>query len=276
VKKIVSLMLLSFCSISMVLSGCQSQKSGDQNQSTPAAVVTSQSTPAETPQPSTTILKNGIASPKNIDANAKLLSSTYYGNTEAWLIYSLNNQTGLMVNHSSDSGTSWYQTKLPTEQQWEKEISSQNIFSFFNPSQENTPSWVLLTSEPAAGQMGKELYQTIDKGKSWMSLGNISQLIDGYVTGIAFRNSTDGWISASYHGKTLLPLYRTTNGGKTWTLQKIAIPKGYKYGNTFPPIFTAADKMNGTIRIDFVSDSNTETFQYKTINGGKTWTISSK
>lgn len=146
---------------------------------------------------------------------------------------------------------------------------SDHIFSSIPPA--SNVYWVLLASDPALGQMGKTLYKTEDNGKSWVFVNDVSQAVDGYVTGVSFRDDKNGWIAATQHGTAMLPLYRTEDGGKSWSVQKIDIPEGYKYGNVYPPVFDEKDPAQGTLKIDFMSDSNKKTVEFKTTNGGETW-----
>ncbi len=173
--------------------------------------------------------------------------------------------------HSTDTGETWNRATLPTKQPWEQQVSKQNLFTSFPPTQQNLTGWVLLTSEPTAGLMGKTLYQSTDSGKSWQFLADVSLTIDGYVTGVTFRDTQNGWITASQHGAVMLPLYRSKDGGNTWTLQTIDIPQNYKYGNVMPPKFDKTNLQNGTISIEFVNDSKRNIVEYKSQDGGDTW-----
>ncbi|OAB38640.1 hypothetical protein PMSD_06390 [Paenibacillus macquariensis subsp. defensor] len=119
--------------------------------------------------------------------------------------------------------------------------------------------------------MNKILYTSNDAGTSWSKVNEINQEVDGYVTGVSFRDGKVGWITATQHGESLLPFYRTQDGGKTWEPQKIEIIKGYKYGNTYPPVFDSKNNNNGTIEIEFVSETDTKKISYTTNDGGNTW-----
>ncbi|REE70514.1 hypothetical protein A8990_13069 [Paenibacillus taihuensis] len=161
-------------------------------------------------------------------------------------------------------------SNVPIRKDWEKHVNNESTFTSSVTSNSKF-RWLLLTSEPALGQMGKTLYKSEDYGKSWVFVNDVSQTVEGYVTGLTFRDDKNGWISATQHGTELLPLYRTINGGESWKTQKIDIPEGYKYGNAFPPIFDEKDPMQGTLKIEFVGDLNTKTMKFITTDGGETW-----
>lgn len=180
----------------------------------------------------------------------------------------------LMLFKSGDSSlivktNGGIQSNVPISKDWEKSVKKETIFS--SVSSDSNVYWLLLTSDPAAGQMGKTLYKSDDNGKSWALVNDVSQVIDGYVTGVTFQDDKIGWIGSTQHGAALVPLYRTKDGGKSWSLQEIAIPAGYKYGNAYPPVFNEKDTKQGALKIEFVSDRDTKTIEFKTTDGGETW-----
>jgi beta-lactamase regulating signal transducer with metallopeptidase domain len=242
------------------LSGCALTNSKSKNVDKQQTPTTSESSPKN----------DSTFPPPKVSIIDQLIYSAFVGKTDGWFLYK---STQLDVYHSSDNGLTWEKSSLPIKQPWEKEIGKENVYVSLHSEQEAQPNWMLLTSGPAAGQMGKSLYQSVDNGKSWTMKGDLSQTIDGYITGITFRNDKEGWIAASQHGKAMLPLYRTQDGGKTWNLQEINIPKDYKYGNASPPSFDLSNDLIGSLKIEFVGDTKKDTLEYTTKDGGKKWTL---
>ncbi|MBD3918808.1 hypothetical protein H8B09_08605 [Paenibacillus sp. PR3] len=160
---------------------------------------------------------------------------------------------------------------LPIQEPWEQQLSESNVYFSFHSVQSTAPDWILLVSDPAMGLMEKRLYKSLDHGDTWSFVHDVSITIDGYVTGITFRDDQNGWITASQHGQELVPLYRTSDGGLTWSAQSVAIPEGFNYGNVDPPTFQDEAGMNGTLNIEFVNDNDRKTFHYVTNDGGETW-----
>jgi hypothetical protein len=186
------------------------------------------------------------------------------------LIYENMNSTSPLTAQITDkSGSTKNRSNIPTQKDWEKGFRKDNIFASIHS--DSNINWILLTSDPAAGLMGKTLYKTSDNGKSWVLVNDVSLIVDGYVTGVTFRDDKNGWIGATQHGAALVPLYRTKDGGQTWSLQELSIPKGYKYGNVYPPIFDEKDIKQGTLKIEFVSDTDKTTMEFTTTDGGETW-----
>jgi hypothetical protein len=211
---------------------------------------------------------NGGNTSKATATSTPLLIGTYSNHSEQVSLY--NSTNSILVKSSSNNGKTWSDAvPLPFKQDWEKQIQAGNVYTSLLSN--SSSSWILLTSDPAAGLMSKSLYESSDNGKTWIFINDVSLVIDGYVTGVSFRSSTDGWIAASQHGTAMLPLYRTKDGGKTWSLQNIPIPKGYKYGNVYAPVFDVNNAQSGTLKIEFVSDTSKDEFKFTTRDGGDTW-----
>ncbi|WP_435165810.1 WD40/YVTN/BNR-like repeat-containing protein [Paenibacillus glycanilyticus] len=238
----------------ILLSGCTSEEKGES--SNPSLTLSqptfTQSTVMST-QPTT-------ASEHKEDG---LLASFSSNSQDKQLVLYRNSVSSLTVK--TNGGTS----NVPISKDWEKYVVKESIFASIVSN--SNVSWLLLASEPSAGQMGKTLYKSKDNGKSWAFVNDISQVIDGYVTGVTFSDDKNGWVAATQHGTELVPLYYTKDGGKSWSVQNIDIPKGYQYGNAYPPIFNEKDTKQGTLKIEFVGISNTESVEFKTTDGGETW-----
>jgi hypothetical protein len=243
-------------SMMLIMTGCQFN-AGSTLKATPVP------TPISNPIPN--LLST---TPKDDALDLTQLIGNYPNQLDQVSLYK--SKDGLFVKRSSDNGKTWSDAaSLPIKQDWEKEIQAKNVYVSLLSS--SSPSWILITSDPALGLMNKSLYSSNDNGKTWTFINDVSQVVDGYVTGISFCSPTDGWITASQHGTAMLPLYRTKDGGKTWSLQNIPITKGYKYGNAFPPKFDVNNLQSGTLKIEFVRDSNKDVFEFTTKDGGETW-----
>lgn len=259
---------ISIIIINLLATGCDNKKlSSPLTSPTPTTSVVPSPTASPALPPSSTPQQFAFA--PRVDMNATLLTSAMLGKTDGWFAY-LNNGK-VEIYHSENSGNTWMHSSLPINNDWEKDVHRQNVFASWHTTQEG-PSWILLTSDPAAGQMLKTLYKTSDNGKTWTLQSDLSKTIDDYVTGMTFHNKTDGWIAASHHSSILIPLYRTKDGGKSWEVQTFAIPKGYKYGNPQAPDFSSIYSDQGTLKIEFVSDDKRKVFTYTTSDGGETWT----
>lgn len=113
--------------------------------------------------------------------------------------------------------------------------------------------------------------------KSIYHIANIDDnKVQGYPTGMTFRNSKEGWITCSNHGQDYIPVFKTEDGGIHWNRTGFTIPNKYKadyYSNAFPAIFFGYNKQTGVILLQFAKDEDRPFLPYTTNTGGKTWLL---
>ncbi len=202
--------------------------------------------------------------------DAKLLLSQENG-ADAWYIYAVPRPDGQSVVRTFHHGDSWVSSDLPSKDTSDSHIAIDNLFASLADRPSRHASFILMTSDPAAGLMNKRLFRSDDRGARWTAVADLSTIVDGYVTGISFANDRDGWVGATYHGDDLVPLYRTTDGGRTWTLQPIPLPEGFRYGDVAAPVFDPDHPAEGTMTITFARDDERRPYAYRTEDGGAHW-----
>jgi hypothetical protein len=221
-------------------------------------------------QPSASIAAYSPPTTENDETRQPITNFLSKSQEKQLSIYENMNSTSPLTAQITDkSGNTDNRSNVPIQKDWEKGVQKDNVFTSIHSASDI--NWILFTSDPGLGIMGKTVYKTRDNGKSWVFVNDVSLIVDGYVTGLSFRDEKNGWISATQHGTALLPLYRTKDGGASWIIQKMDIPEGYNYGNAYPPIFDDKDNMQGKIKIEFVSESDKKTVEFKTTDGGETW-----
>ncbi|UYO06164.1 hypothetical protein [Paenibacillus sp. PSB04] len=210
--------------------------------------------------------------PAQVPENAERIYAHGTG-SEGWFIYSalLGGRASLLTFYSPDRGANWKSSAWKLDPDLNQKMTDSNIFVAMAKTGGKNQNWILLTSDPGAGLMTKKLYLSDNELHSLSLVSDVSDKVEGYVSGVTFADAQHGWIAASYHGSVSIPLYRTTNGGKSWALQRIDIPEGFKYGNVSPPQFDAADNKTGSLAIEFVSDTENRTFTYTTKDAGEHW-----
>jgi len=195
----------------------------------------------------------------------------FYDSNTAWVsLGSYKQEKKLTIYHTIDGGEHWNKTYLPVNEYWE--YAGKQYISFIN----NKTGFILVTSDAACGMMSKSIYKTIDGGVSWKKLGDITNKIASYPTGITFNNSMDGWITSTYHGQNYILAFKTKDGGVNWkkdNLQLFPYHNKIRYTDVYPPIFFKDNKENGILPIKYVEDNARYIMPYITSDGGNTWNI---
>jgi photosystem II stability/assembly factor-like uncharacterized protein len=122
--------------------------------------------------------------------------------------------------------------------------------------------------------MEKSLYRTTDEGKSWSRVSDITSSIEAYPTGMSFRDTATGWITSSNHGQEYILTFKTVDGGKTWTPEKLANPpalSGTAYSNSYPPLFSGKNRMEGLLPLEIVRNGVRSMVFYTSNDGGGRW-----
>ncbi|MBD5531868.1 MAG: hypothetical protein HDQ98_06665 [Lachnospiraceae bacterium] len=102
--------------------------------------------------------------------------------------------------------------------------------------------YLLVCSDPALGQMAKHLYRTTDGGDSFSFVADLSSVISGYPTGMAFCSEDVGYIGVSHRGE-LSYLYGTTDGGTTWESVDVPVHADAYYADSLAPVVFYEDGM---------------------------------
>ncbi len=126
-------------------------------------------------------------------------------------------------------------------------------------------SYTLRCSSPAAGLMTKVLCKTSDGDNTFEDYMDISDM-PNYPCGIYFFTEDIGYIITDYHGSDSF-LYRTEDGGKTWSPQAVYIPgSSYRYVN-------GLSMEDGVLYIEVVLDEHAFYYSYTTDDMGQTWQL---
>ena len=181
----------------------------------------------------------------------------------AWIAILPADVHGIWLDCTSDAGRHWTRVVAP----FAAEIVFLNFF--------DARSGYLLAGGHALGHMDQNIYRTDDGGKHWQKRATTKER--GYYTsGMVFRTRSEGWLTGSYRSVEF-PLFRTTNGARSWHLQKFPIPEDYVggYANTYPPIFTGPRKTKGYLPVELVRHNpkpgHHAWVNYESEDGGRTW-----
>ncbi|MCL6458885.1 MAG: hypothetical protein K6T85_12835 [Gorillibacterium sp.] len=191
---------------------------------------------------------------------------------KGWTIRVGHEQKGVpefRVLHTADGGESWVSASLPI-------AGNQDIGDGFIPTlYAKGSNWLLAAPQIPGGGSGKVLYRTDDNGASWVRLSDLAKKILGYPSGMTFINNKVGWITSKGVQFIGSLLYKTTDGGTTWTKQELPL-QGYAYAYPYPPVFDTKDERYGFLPAELFTSSGTfgKLVYYVTEDSGETWQIS--
>ena len=131
-----------------------------------------------------------------------------------------------------------------------------------------------------SGSQTVELYQTSDRGVTWVSVfhndasqpGSSDSLpLSGIKNGMTFLDANIGWVTGSIAVDGDVYLFVTHDGGISWTQPSLSLPAGYETYRYIPqaPIFFGQD---GYLPLILYEPGMTALTFYVTQDGGATWT----
>jgi photosystem II stability/assembly factor-like uncharacterized protein len=195
--------------------------------------------------------------------------------------------SGIEMEKSIDSGKHWFQyvIKMDTND-FDTGYGGSLALSFTNQSD----GFLLTSTFPAAGLMGKALYKTTDGGVNWSFVGKNSNSeqesgtltgVDGYTTGLTFSGTGTGYITCTYHGQNKISVYKTVNSGKSWFVVPLPVPTKYLtlvydhdyYVDAYPPASCGKNKKSIKMELNFCRGEERQAYIYSSEDGGSTWLI---
>jgi photosystem II stability/assembly factor-like uncharacterized protein len=150
---------------------------------------------------------------------------------------------------------------------------------FLDPSS----GFALAALDAGAGSETVALFKTADGGQNWARVftndpndasGNNSLPRGGQKYGFTFLDASRGWVGGATPVDNTIYLYRTLDGGATWSETGLALPAGYESaqtGNYGPQFFSASEGIL-VVNLAMPADPGLVTLVYRTTDGGETWT----
>ncbi|WP_187274568.1 hypothetical protein [Paenibacillus sp. N3.4] len=212
-----------------------------------------------------------IVIPDGISEKDHLIAANFNDGYWGYTVYLTSEQQPKLVVCHQLYGGGWETATLPTLEAWETSL----VVTSYIANLYYDPIYVMLTSSSSADQMLKSLYRSDDRGKTWKRVGNLNiDIGSGNPTGISFRKEKEGWITAMYHGQNYLPLYRTKDGGQTWSVQQVDIPSDLQKVpvSAYAPIFDQENDHHGLFIAEFVQDGEKTYIPFETRDAGDSWT----
>lgn len=141
--------------------------------------------------------------------------------------------------------------------------------------------WLLASLGASAGSEGVQVLRTTDGGTTWATVSRTDSAqpgpgglpLSGIKTGISFRDSVTGWVTAAGAGPdNVSRLYETIDGGRTWLRQRLSFPPSFRQvvPVLYPPRFFTA--LGGLLPVILtMQDTHSAIDFYATHDGGATW-----
>ncbi len=184
----------------------------------------------------------------------------------AWLLIANEGGTSGSLYRTEDGGLTWQVFTAPLAYGWLQFLDAQTGFA-------------LTDLGVGTGSMAIALYKTTDGGETWTQVyTNDPNLPDaredvplsGIKEGFFFRSPEVGWITGTTYATGRSYVYKTEDGGLTWSEQPLSLPAGFAeaFVLTDPPVFFS--QYNGLMSVTLSSDVAAQVIFY-TLDGGQTW-----
>jgi photosystem II stability/assembly factor-like uncharacterized protein len=172
--------------------------------------------------------------PPGVPASA--IRGVYFLDTQhAWAVSSsAADQSQLEISTTSDGGSSWSTSPLGSPEPIFADSTGLPVYVGFSDAQHG---WVVAMISTSANFSTGILFQTSDAGATWQQL---QMPVGGPVE---FINSTTGWLASSGQQGTSDKFYVTSDGGQSWTAQRVTPPSGFTQDQatyTIPVFITPA------------------------------------
>jgi photosystem II stability/assembly factor-like uncharacterized protein len=206
----------------------------------------------------------------NVKAQFSYVPNVFFDAHTAWILISADDYITGTLYHTLDGGSTWSSNAVPFAYASLQFLDASNGFA-------------LASLGAGAGSEAVALFKTTDGGVNWMrafindpndASANDSLPLGGQKYGFTFLDALRGWVGGAVPVDNYIYLYRTRDGGATWSETNIALPTGYESaqtGNYGPQFFSATE---GILVVNLVmpSDPGLVTLVYRTSNGGEAWT----
>ncbi|MEW5938224.1 MAG: hypothetical protein AB1750_01065 [Chloroflexota bacterium] len=188
----------------------------------------------------------------------------------AWALLPISYFESGALYQTTDGGLSWRSYPTPFA------VASLQIL-------DDGTAFALASLGAGAGSQAVAFFQSVDNGQTWKSVfvndpnavdATNSLPLGGSKGGFAFTDALNGWVGGSVPVDGEIFLYRSQDGGVTWSEFNLALPLGYasaQTGNDGPIFFSPAE---GLLPVHFVMPTQPGGLSvfYRTSDGGATWT----
>ena len=177
---------------------------------------------------------------------------------------------------SSDGGETWRETVITESRDmfflgaYQEDMQYQGGYVGFN----GQDGYLVLTSGISMNHQALRIFLTADGGETWREIGTPYDQHISVLTGAGFASQEVGFISYRYFEDAGPDIWRTTDGGETWSRLEIELPEEYQGGH-FTPLSPSFDGLDGVYPIEMLAGDETERIIcLYSRDGGLTWSFS--
>lgn len=238
--------------VALALAACGSPAAAPSASPTVAAA---SPTPTPTPTAAPTTAAPATTAPAASASLIPLPNTAQLSAPSATVVWALVANTRLFV--STDRGDTWKEQKLPAQ-------TSNALVSFIDDHE----GWLAALGAPTGSCQAQsfELAHTADAGATWSPLAVTGIPPAQCKNNLAFRDATNGLVTAS-DGTAAPVVYRTTDGGRTWTASQ---PLPQAPGSTGGLTVVSVRAFGTTVLADVTDQA--KHYAYRSSDGGTTWT----
>ena len=202
--------------------------------------------------------------PENAFGDPAYASSVFLDAQKGWiLLVNDSDYSQSVLYQTTDGGVNWTWQNMPFGRAEIGFMDTQN-------------GYVLENLGAGAGSNGVAVWTTQNGGKDYSRVFmhepgyDASLPLGGMKSGITFIDPQNGWVTGSQPQDGFVWLYRTQDGGFTWTHQALTLPPLYENAQTRVHAPTFFDEKLGILPIDLYAEESATVF-YRTIDGGENW-----
>ena len=208
--------------------------------------------------------------PPNVTETGNSVQTFFLDVNHAWVqIPDFNNYPNAgTLYHTIDGGITWASSSTP--------FSAGNI-KFLDDKK----GWVLADLGAGAGSQGVAVFQTTDGGATWNQTytndpnqpGSGDSLpLGGIKSGLEALNMQTAWVTGVTYSDGTVYLYRTDDGGRTWSQQSLPLPLGAEKTQIGINHLELVSPTDGFLLLNIPSDVY-QVAIYVTHDAGNTWTL---